>query len=221
MRSGLGTALVAAALCLAGGCKREPAEPQVPGTSAVAPAAADSGVASALTREQVDRFVKYQSRLVELYDQVLSQREREKAAPIARLTDGGVADPVKVSLQLFQGKAKAEEAARAEAGLSLEDIRRIEPIVAGVINERSNARADDVAAVIKQLQALRDKLPEEKRQPVEDQIREVEEDHRHRDGNVEQRQEYGDAAVDAVLTREADLTRLRTEWVKRIGALGR
>src|SRR3954470_4851758 len=104
-RSGAGTVLALVALVapvLVGGCKKE--APQAAPRRTVE-TAFDAGARYALTREQVDRFVKYQTRLVELYDQVLKQREREKAAPIAHLADGGVADPVKVSLQLFEAKA--------------------------------------------------------------------------------------------------------------------
>jgi len=222
---GLGVTLCAVALCALGGCKKESAPAATPGSSSGAASAQgaspDAGARLALTREHVDRFVKYQTRLVELYDQVLKQREREKAAPIARLADGGVADPVKVTLQLFEGKAKAEEMARAEAGLSMEEVRGIEPIVAEVINERSNARDENVEAAIKQYEAMRDKLPEDQRKPVEEQLQDLKSDHERRFGNVDQRQKLGDAAVDAVLAREADLARLRIEWVKRIAALSR
>jgi acyl-CoA reductase-like NAD-dependent aldehyde dehydrogenase len=216
---------VAAALALVlgalGGCKKEAPPSQPVQSSSAAGAAADAGARFPLTREQVDRFVKYQTRLVERYDQVLKQREHEKAAPIARLPDGGMADPVKVSLQLFEGKAKAEETARGEAGLSMQEVRGIEPVVAEVINERSNARDENVEAAVKQYEAMRDKLPEDQRKPVEEQLADLRSDHEYRFKNVEQRQKFGDAAVDAVLSRESDLARLRTEWVKRIGALSR
>ena len=89
------------------------------------------------------------------------------------------------------------------------------------INERSNARDENVEAAIKQYQAMRDKLPEDQRKPVEDQLADLKADHEYRFKNVDQRQKFGDAAVDAVLSRESDLARLRTEWVKRIGALSR
>ncbi|HVE82385.1 MAG TPA: hypothetical protein VND93_06045 [Myxococcales bacterium] len=213
----LGVALWAAALCTLGACRKE-AAPQASSSAPAAPAPAPAAPVT-LTNDQVDRFVKYQTRLVALYDEVIQQRDQEKAAPIARKPDGGVADPVKASLQLFEGKAKAEERARAEAGLSPEDVRRIEPVVAEVINERSNARDENVEAAVKQFEAMRDKLPEDQRKPIEEQLHDLKADHDTRFGNVEQRQKFGDQAVNAVLSREADLTRLRTEWVKRIAAL--
>ncbi|HEY8207429.1 MAG TPA: hypothetical protein VIG99_08115 [Myxococcaceae bacterium] len=218
----MATALGLGALVALGGCQKEAPAPAGASLGAASTHSGDdAGARFALTRDQVERFVKYQARLVELYDQVLKQREREKAAPIARLPDGGVADPVKVSLQLFEGKAKAEEAARTGAGLSMEDVRAIEPIVAEVINERTNARDEDVEGALKQYEAMRDKLPEDQRKPVEDQMADLKTDHEYRFKNTEQRQKYGDMAVDAVLAREADLARLRTEWIKRIAALSR
>jgi hypothetical protein len=222
-RGRLGTALAVGALCAAGACRKE-APASAPGASSqgaavVQAATPDAGSRFALTREQVDRFVKYQTRLVERYDQVLKDREKEKAAPIARLPDGGVADPVKVSLQLFEAKARAEELARSEAGLTMAEVRGIEPIVAEVINERTSARDEDVEGAIKQYEAMRDKLPEEQRKPVEEQLHDLKADHEYRFGNADQRQKFGDAAVDAVLTREADLARLRAEWIKRIASL--
>jgi hypothetical protein len=220
-----GTVLALAALVAAAGCKKEapgaPGGQSSSGATAQGAASGDAGARVALTREQVDRFVKYQTRLVALYDQVLEQRAKERAAPVAHLPDGGVADPVKVSLQLFEGKAKAEEQARAEAGLSMPEVRAIEPVVAEVINERTNARDENVEAAIQQYQAMRDKLPEDQRKPVEEQLADLKADHERRMKNVDQREKFGDAAVDAVLGREADLARLRTEWVKRIGALSR
>jgi len=209
--------------CVPGGCQRgqAPAAGSPPVPAAGAAPDGGTGAPFALGREQVDRFVRYQARLVELYDQVLKEREKKKAAPIARLPDGGLLDPVKVSLQLFEGKARAEEAAREEAGLSLADVRQIEPIVAEVINERQNARDEGVEGALQQYEAMRDKLPEDQRKALEEQIRDLKADHDQRFGNVEQRQKFGDAAVDAVLGREADLARLRKEWVKRIAALGR
>jgi hypothetical protein len=218
---GLAAALVLVALGALGGCKKEAPEPAGTSSGAAGGApetAGDAGVRFALTREQVDRFVKYQTRLVERYDQVLKQREKA-AAPIARLPDGGVADPVKVSLQLFEGKAKAEETARNEAGLGMQEVRGIEPIVAEVINERTNARDENVEGALKQYEAMRDKLPEDQRKPVEEQMADLKSDHDYRFKNVEQRQKYGDSAVDAVLARESDLARLRIEWIKRIAAL--
>jgi len=216
-RGGVGTVLALAALALVGGCKKE--GPPAPPQQRAAEAAPAAGARFPLAREQVDRFVKYQTRLIELYDQVLKQREGEKAAPVARKPDGGVADPVKVSLQLFEAKAKAEEQARAEAGLSMQEVRGIEPIVAEVINERTNARDENVEGAIQQYQAMRDKLPEDQRKPVEEQLADLKADHERRMKNADQREKFGDAAVDAVLTREADLARLRIEWVKRIAAL--
>ncbi|HYV45633.1 MAG TPA: hypothetical protein VFA20_12275 [Myxococcaceae bacterium] len=220
-RRGAGTvlAVVALAAVVAVGCKKD--APAAPSPQRAAEVSPDAGARFPLTRDQVDRFVKYQTRLVELYDQVLKQREHEKAAPIARLPDGGVADPVKVSLQLFEAKAKAEEQARTGAGLSIQELRGIEPIVAEVINERTNARDENVEAAIQQYQAMRDKLPEDQRKPVEEQLADLKSDHERRFKNVDQREKFGDAAVDAVLTREADLARLRIEWVKRIAALSR
>jgi hypothetical protein len=218
-RRGAGTALALAALLALGGCKKE--APAAPPQQRAVETSADAGARFALAREQVDRFVKYQTRLVELYDQVLKQREGEKAAPIARKPDGGVADPVKVSLQLFEAKARAEEQARNEAGLSMAEVRGIEPIVAEVINERTNARDENVEGAIQQYEAMRAKLPEDQRKPVEEQLADLEADHERRMKNVDQREKFGDAAVDAVLTREADLARLRIEWVKRIAALSR
>lgn len=217
-RGGVGTVLALVALAAASGCKREAPAASSSGQR-MAEASKDAGARFPLTREQVDRFVKYQTRLVELYDQVLKQREGEKAAPMARKPDGGVADPVKVSLQLFEAKAKAEEQARGEAGLSMQEVRGIEPIVAEVINERTNARDENVEAAIQQYQAMRDKLPEDQRKPVEEQLADLKADHERRFKNADQREKFGDAAVDAVLTREADLARLRMEWVKRIAAL--
>jgi len=76
-----------------------------------------------------------------------------------------------------------------------------------------------VEGALQQYQAMRDKLPEDQRKPVEEQLADLKADHERRMKNADQREKFGDAAVDAVLTREADLARLRIEWVKRIAAL--
>lgn len=214
--------LVAAAVgaAVSTGCKKEPAGGSTSPSAASAP---DASAPGAFTPPRLEAFVKYQTRLVELYDGVLKQREKPgaAAAALARLPDGGLADPVKASILLFEGKAKAEEQARAESGLSEEEVAQIEPMVAEVIAERSNARDQDPAESIRKFEAMRDQLPEDQRAPLEEQIGEMKRNHEEQMGNADQRRKYGDAAVDLILTREADLIRLRKDWIARISAMSR
>jgi hypothetical protein len=217
-------ALIAAAAALSAGCKKEdPARSGAAAGTVRAQAAADASAPLALTPARLEAFVKYQARLVALYDAVLKQRERQGGEPgaLARLPDGGWVDPVKASLALFEGKAGAEEQARAEAGLSEEEVAQLEPLVAEVISERANARDQDPSESIRKFEAMRDQLSEDQRAPVEEQIAEMRLHHEELMGNAEQRQRYGDAAVDLVLTREAELIRLRKEWIARIAAMTR
>jgi hypothetical protein len=198
-------------LAACGGCQRGASGPDR--DAAGLPGPLDGGYA--LTAERLDAFIRYQTRLVALYDQLLWQDGGPRPG---RIGDGGV-DPVRAQIRLFEGKARAEEQAREDAGLTEEEVARIEPMVASVISTRQFAQEANVEATLKQYEAMREKVRADQRDGLEDTIAELKATHQEQMGNVEERQRYGGANVDLVLTREEELSKVRKEWLKRIAGM--
>ncbi|HVG60217.1 MAG TPA: hypothetical protein VNA24_16785, partial [Hyalangium sp.] len=131
------------ALCVAlvfSGCKKEQTDPVEPSPEASRPSAAPTpgrqasadespGDAAAgtyaLTKEKLDAYVGYQRKLLEAYDTLLKDLAQAKKDS----KKGDELAEVNATMKLIEGKAKAEEAARKEAGLSEEDVNGIADVV--------------------------------------------------------------------------------------------
>jgi hypothetical protein len=111
------------------------------------------------------------------------------------------------TMKLIEGKAKAEEAARKEARLSEEDVNGIADVVTAVIGQRQLIQALQMDEELNKLEEMQAKLTPEQREELAPQVAAMRERVEDIQKLTEARHTYGDANVDLVLTREADLTK--------------
>jgi hypothetical protein len=168
-----------------------------------------------VTKQKLDAYVGYQRKLLEAYEALL----RDMARVHGRMLDGGgemVAD-VNAAMKLIESKAKAEEAARKEAGLSEEDVNGIAEVVTAVIGQRQLAQALQTEEELKKLEEMQAKLTPEQREELEPQLAAMRERNEELQKLVEVRRTYGDANVDTVLTREVDLAKNYQDMLNTFG----
>lgn len=219
------------ALCVAlifSGCKKEQTEPVAPSAEASRPSAAPTpgrqapeaesqADASAgpytLTKEKLDAYVGYQRKLLEAYDTLLKDLAQAKKDT----KKGDELAEVNATMKLIEGKAKAEEAARKEAGLSEEDVNGIADVVTAVIGQRQMVQALQMDEELKKLEEMQAKLTPEQREELAPQVASMRERVEEIQKLTEVRTTYGDANVDLVLTREADLAKNYQDMLSTFG----
>lgn len=218
-------------LCVAlsfSGCKKEKQEPVAPSPEAARPSAvpppgeqasaeepeagADAGT-YALTKEKLDAYVGYQRKLLEAYDTLLKDLAQAKKAS----KQGDELAEVNATMKLIEGKAKAEEAARKEAGLSEEDVNGIADVVTAVIGQRQMIQALQMDEELQKLEEMQAKLTPEQREELAPQVAAMRERVEDVQKLTEVRNTYGDANVDLVLTREADLAKNYQDMLSTFG----
>jgi hypothetical protein len=207
-------------LCVAlvfSACKKEKAESAPSATEAARPSsapsqdeqAAESPEADAvpgsytLTKEKLDAYVGYQRKLLDAYETLLKDLAQVKR-------DAGKGDDlaeVNATMKLIEGKARAEEAARKEARLSEEDVNGIADVVTAVISQRQLTQSFHIEEELKKLEEMQAKLRPEQREELAPQLATMRERIEELQKLTEVRRTYGDANVDLVLTREADLAK--------------
>lgn len=167
----------------------------------------------ALTKEKLDAYVGYQRKLLEAYESLLKDLAKVKL-------DAGKGDSlaeVNATMKLIEGKAKAEEAARKEAGLTEEDVNGIAEVVTAVISQRQLTAAVKTDEELKKLEEMQAKLTPEQREELAPQLAAMRERTEDLQKLTEARRTYGDTNVDLVLTREADLTKNYQDMLNTFG----
>jgi hypothetical protein len=219
------------ALCVAlifSSCKKETTEPVAPAPEASRPSAAPApgrqapeGESQAdaaaglytLTKEKLNAYVGYQRKLLEAYDTLLKDLAQAKKDT----KKGDELAEVNATMKLIEGKAKAEEAARKEAGLSEEDVNGIADVVTAVIGQRQMVQALQMDEELKKLEEMQAKLTPEQREELAPQVASMRERVEEIQKLTEVRNTYGDANVDLVLTREADLAKNYQDMLSTFG----
>lgn len=156
------------------------------------PATAEAPFKVELTADRLDRYLAYQRAVL-----------KAESTPPA---DGG-------GLALLEQVALAEEAARKKFALGEREIDALDEMVTDVLDERTYAQAADLEKLVKQGEEMNQKLPEDLRADFEVELDAI---RRQRDAAKdlpEERERYGSANVELLLTREAELTAL---WNERI-----
>lgn len=200
--------LLGAGLALGAGCRNEPQPPADPTVAAAARAAeraseAPEGRDFRATPEKLDAYVRYQRRLLE--EQGRLWKELQGVA--ARLDAGAELsqDDLTRSLRAIEGKRASEEKARAEAGLTEADVNALMRLVTDVIGQRYTARLMKYDEELAKLEQVARALPEGKRGSLDGRLEALRREVEVGRTLPEARREHGDANVDAVLAREADL----------------
>ncbi|MDY7230470.1 hypothetical protein [Hyalangium rubrum] len=219
--------VLCAALFLSG-CKKEqaseaprpaeaarPSEAPLEGEQAEEPGAEFAPGAYTVTKEKLDAYVGYQRKLLEAYDALL----KDMAGVQGRLKDGGsdMKADLNASMKLIESKAKAEEAARKEAGLSEQDVNGLSEVVTDVMGQRQLAQALQSEEELKKLEELQAKLTPEQREELAPQLATMRERNEELQKLTEARRTHGDANVDMVLTREADLAKNYQDMLSTFG----
>jgi hypothetical protein len=211
-------------------CKTDKEAPEAPSMEAAQPSQASSeskqaeeapepGVehgpnAYVVTKEKLDAYVGYQRKLLEAYEALL----RDMAKVHGRLKEGsGEMADMNAAMKLIESKARAEETARKEAGLSEEDINGLAEVVTAVISQRQLAQALQTEEELKKLEEMQAKLTPEQREELEPQLAAMRERNEELQKLVEVRRTYGDANVDLVLAREPELAKNYQDMLNTFG----
>jgi hypothetical protein len=157
-----------------------------------------------LTPEKLDAYVRYQKALVGIYDTLLADLDKLPPPPAKPGQKGSVAS-ANAAMKMLEGKAKAEEKARTEAGLEERDAREIERMVTAILNKRHVGRTFDPTSAIKQWEAMREKVAPEQRAEFDKSIQELKAQQQEVLQLTEERAQFGDGNVDLILTREGEL----------------
>ena len=165
-----------------------------------------------VTEEKLEGFIRYQKALLGVHEALLKDLER-----VGVKADGGGLDgAVSASMRVLEGRARAEEQARQEAGLTEEDVRELDRVVSAVINKRSLGTLVDASAAIKQWGRMRLSVPEEQRAGIDETLADLQEQQEEIQGLAEERRRFGDANIDMVLTREQELIRNQEAYLQKL-----
>lgn len=114
-------------------------------------------------------------------------------------------------LSSLQGLAHADALARADAGLPEGAFEQVDAMVRAVIDRRTLARSLNAEGEVQTFQALRDKLPADQRANLDQSFGALQQEYDAAMALTDERHRFGDAAVDLVLSREAELSQLRAQ----------
>lgn len=179
-----------------------------------APEEPDEARPYVLTQAKLDAYVTYQRKVMESY----AVMGRELQAARAKLAEGGSqAQSAAEAMKSVESKAELESRARKEAGLNEEDINRLGNLVMDVITQRHMAAVLDLPGELKKLEAMQARLKPEQAAELAPQIHALRERVQETERLVSVRKTHGDANVDLVLTREAELMANYQDMLRSFG----
>lgn len=199
-------------------CKKEGAFEPTSGEGADAAAArlagevqpSDESGPYAIRAEKLEAYVGYQRRMLKVYENV----QKELQAVDARILKDGSPEAAKGRLKVIEAKAKAEEDARHEAGLSVDDVNGIAEVVTAVISQRQLARQMGFDEELKKLEGLQARLAPEQQKELAPQVAEMRQRAQEFEGLAELRRTYGEENVNLVLAQEQALTQGYQDMLK-------
>lgn len=174
-------------LLVVGGLTACPKPTAAPDASAPGPQVAAVDAGSWLTAEALDGWLRY-------------QRGATALAPVGR-GDGGVV----TARDEVKARARAEAALRADAGLTVEQVDRIEALVAAVVTQRTLAKLSGGDA-LQQFEGALVELGPEQRAKAEAALTELK-GKAPAPSLAAAEAEFGADAVRLVLTRESEVTK--------------
>lgn len=154
-----------------------------------------------VTKEKLDAFVRYQRRMHEVHGALVRDTRR-----LMSRTDGGV-KTAKESMRVLESKAGAEQEAREELGLTPHDVRTLSAMAMEVASRRSLAKSLRLEDALAELEEAKARLGPERQKELEEEIASVRAQQEALSGLQGARAKWGDANIDLLLTREADLTK--------------
>lgn len=209
---------VLAGLLAFSGCKKDGA------TGSEAPGVEDAGGGAlaaeeavgagpyVVTPEKLTAYVAYQRKMLEVYGSQVKGLQG-----LGALVDAGTPEAMaelRAGLKVVEAKAKAEAEARVEAGLSVADVNGLAEVVTAVIGQRQLGRTLQYEEELRKLEQLQEKLPPEQRPELAAQVASMRAQVESFQKLADVRQQFGDASVDVVLTREEDLMKNYQEMIR-------
>jgi hypothetical protein len=208
----LGGALAALllAVLMSAGCRVQPQPPARDdgGPASVLGATADAGPYR-LSAAKLDAFLVYKRVVLEGGEPSVN-----KLRELLRAVDGGEPGAVEQAWEILRVQGAREAAARTQTGLSAAEVRAIEPMAADVAAARVFARPLGLGKLSEDLAAARNSLPQDKRAGVDATLATLREDEARLERLADEREAWGDANVDLLLSREKQLVVLYEAQVR-------
>jgi hypothetical protein len=193
------------------GCKARPGAPGPvldAGRSTAESTAADAGPYR-LSAAKLEAFLGYKRAILEAGEPSTAQLRA-----LVRAVDAGEPDAVERAWALLRAQGSRELAARTRAGLSAAEVRAIESMAADVAAARIFARPLGLGKLSEDLAAARNSLPADRRAGVDATLEALREDEARVERLADEREAWGDANVDLLLTREKELVRIYEAQVR-------
>ena len=202
-----------AALALVACKKEQPASLAPPPQAAAAPegvVAATEPVAQAFvaTGPKLASFVKYQQKMLEVHAQALTDLKTMDGKGDAG-DYGGVAGGLAAAndaVGFIKRREAAQVVARKESGLTEQEVEQYESLVGDVIMKRLVGRTVNLESTLKRMEQMRSSLPKDQQAGLDQSLSELKKQQEEMKMLAEEREKYGSANVDLVLTQEAELT---------------
>lgn len=156
-----------------------------------------------LTPAKLDAFLAYKRALLEG-----GEISPAQLRGLLRALDAGEPDAVNRAWALLRAVGTREAAARAKTGLTAAEVRTIESMASDVAAARVFARPLGLGKLSEDLAAARNSLPPDRRAAVDATIESLRQDEARLEHLADEREAWGDANVDLLLTREKELVRL-------------
>jgi hypothetical protein len=170
--------------------------------AAAATPAADAGPYQ-LTAAKLEAFLAYKRALLQGGEPSAAQLRE-----LLRAVDAGEPEAVDRAWAVLRAQGAREAVARARVGLSPAEIRVIESMAADVAAARIFAHPVGLGKLSDDLAAARNSLPPERQAAVDATLATLREDEARVERLGAEREAWGDANVDLLLTREKELVRL-------------
>ena len=172
-----------------------------------------------LTAAKLEAFLQYKRAVLQGGEPSTAQ-----LSELLRAVDAGVPGAVDRAWAVLHQQGMGEAAARERAGLTSAEVRLIESMAADVAAARLFTRPLGLGKLSEDLASARNSLPADRREAVDATLAALREDEARVEHLADEREAWGDANVDLLLTREKDLVRLYEAQVRgareRLGAAG-
>ena len=205
-------------LLVSSGCRGRPATSPAGdgGAGGHAASLADAGPYR-LTSGKLDAFLTYKRALVQGGEPSPGQLRE-----LLRAVDAGETGAVDRAWAVLHEQGTSEAEARAKSGLTAAEVRLIESMAADVAAARLFARPLGLGKLSEDLAAARNSVPPDRRDAVDATLTALREDEARLERLSDEREAWGGANVDLLLSREKELVRLYEAQVRgareRLGA---
>ena len=156
-----------------------------------------------LTAGKLEAFLEYK-RLVLQGGELSAAQLRE----LLQAVDAGAPGAVQRAWAVLSAQGQREAVARQRTGLSAAEVRLIESMAADVAAARLFTRPLGLGKLSEDLAAARNSLPADRRDAVDATLAALREDEARVEHLADEREAWGDANVDLLLSREKELVRL-------------